>query len=157
MKKKLLAEHLNQKGSIIGDAMKKNKGFIQEFKEFALRGNVVDMAIGIVIGAAFSTIVNSFVNDIVMPLIGALTSGTDFSSLGWKFGSAATDVLRYGAFIQAVFNFFIIALSIFIVVKVSNKAFSRKKDEDVPVDPPPPTETELLVEIRDLLKEDKEA
>ncbi|MDR1272889.1 MAG: large-conductance mechanosensitive channel protein MscL [Clostridiales Family XIII bacterium] len=134
--------------------MKKNKGFIHEFKEFALRGNVVDMAIGIVIGAAFSTIVNSFVNDIIMPLIGAITSGKDFSSLGWKFGPEATDVLRYGTFIQAILNFFIIALAIFTVVKISNKAFNLNKEKEDP-EPPPPTETELLAEIRDLLKDEK--
>jgi large conductance mechanosensitive channel len=132
--------------AIIKKQLGKHKGIVDDFKAFALRGNVVDMAVGIVIGAAFGNIVNSFVNDLIMPFVGFLTAGKDFTKMVFTFGEG--DTVRYGAFIQAVINFFVIALSIFVVVKVFS-ALSRPKD-DAPVEP---TEAEILKEIRDLLKE----
>ena len=137
-------------------------GFIKEFKEFAMRGNVLDMAVGIVIGAAFTAIVNSLVKDVIMPPIGLLSGGLDFSNLfvslnGEHFDSlaAATEagapVLRYGMFINAVINFIIVALAIFILIKQVNRF--KKKEEAAPAAPPaPPADVVLLTEIRDLLK-----
>ncbi|MDR0356787.1 MAG: large-conductance mechanosensitive channel protein MscL [Clostridiales Family XIII bacterium] len=122
------------------------KSIIEEFKQFALRGNVVDMAVGIVIGAAFGAIVNSLVNDLVMPFVGFLTAGRDFTQMRIAFGRDS--YIYYGNFIQAVVNFFVIALSIFVAVKLLN-AIRKPKEET----PPPPSEAELLAEIRDILKE----
>ncbi len=135
-------------------------GMIKEFKEFAMRGNVVDMAVGIVIGAAFGKIVSSFVADVIMPPIGMITGGTDFSDmkLTLKDGVEAAEgakaipavTLNYGMFINTVIDFIIIAFAIFIVIKLMNKA--KKKEEAAPPAPPKPTrEEELLVEIRDAL------
>ncbi len=137
-------------------------GMIQEFKEFALKGNVVDMAVGIVIGGAFATIVTSLVDNIVMPLVSLVSGGTDFTNLffpldGGEYGSLkeATDanaaVLGYGAFIQSCLNFFLIALAIFLAVKVMNRVREQfeKKKEDEPEDPT--DEVKLLTEIRDSL------
>ena len=151
IQKKIVKDHLDRKGTIM-DNLNGKKGIIQEFKEFALRGNVMDMAIGIVIGAGFATIVNSFVSDIIMPLVGAITSGKDLSSYGWQFGEAAGDVLRYGAFFKSIIDFLIIALSIFITIKILNKAFRRRQEKE-DEEEKSPTEAELLMEIRDLLKE----
>ncbi|MCL2111619.1 MAG: large-conductance mechanosensitive channel protein MscL [Clostridiales bacterium] len=126
----------------------KAKGLIGEFKEFALRGNVVDMAVGIVIGVAFAAITNSLVGDIIMPVIGVLTNNYDFLHLAIPLGG--DNVLAYGAFIEAVINFIIIAAVLFLVIKLFNnlhRATSKEEEE-----PPPPTELELLTEIRDLLK-----
>ncbi|MDR0853417.1 MAG: large-conductance mechanosensitive channel protein MscL [Clostridiales Family XIII bacterium] len=134
--------------AIIKANLKKHKGIVDDFKQFALRGNVVDMAVGIVIGAAFGNIVNSFVKDLIMPLVGLLTAGKDFSKMMFSFGDG--DAILYGAFIQAVINFFVIALSIFIVVRVMNR-LSKPKDEPAP----DPTELDVLNEIRDLLKAQK--
>lgn len=130
---------------------------MKEFKAFALRGNVMDMAVGIVIGAAFGAIVASFVADVIMPPIGLLLGGVDFSTLGVTLqdATAETDavVLRYGAFIQTAVNFLIIALAVFVAVKGINSM--KKKEEAAPAAPPAPTnEEKLLSEIRDLLKRD---
>ncbi len=132
---------------------------IKEFKEFAVRGNVIDMAVGIIVGAAFGKIVSSFVADVVMPPIGVLLGGVDFSDLVVTL-KAATDaapavVIRYGAFIQTVVDFTIIAFAIFLAVKVINRL--KRKEEAAPTAPPAPpepsAEEKLLTEIRDLLKQ----
>lgn len=127
----------------------------KEFKKFAFKGNVIDMAVGVMVGGAFSTIVNSLVNDMVMPVFGAITAGMDFKSLKIVL-SEATDVkpeaaILYGNFIQNVINFLIIAFSIFMVINTLNKL--KKKEEPAPEPPKGPTQEELLAEIRDLLKE----
>lgn len=124
-------------------------GLIKEFKEFAVRGNVVDMAVGVIIGGAFGKIVTSLVEDMIMPLIGVVIGGVDFTSLVLNVGGV--DV-AYGNFIQQVFNFLVIAFSIFIVIKGINSM--KKKEEEVEPVPPEPTKEEvLLTEIRDLLKQ----
>jgi large conductance mechanosensitive channel len=137
-------------------------GLFQEFKEFAMRGNVVDLAVGIVIGAAFGTIVNSLVNDVIMPPIGLVMGNVDFSDLfinlsGQDYASlaaardAGAPVIAYGAFINAVINFVIVAFAIFLVVKAMNRL--RRQQEEAPeVSPVPPRQETLLEEIRDLLK-----
>ncbi|HET6273883.1 MAG: mscL [Bacteroidetes bacterium] len=128
---------------------------IKEFKEFAMRGNVVDLAVGIVIGAAFGKIVSSLVGDVIMPPLGLLIGGVDFSNLEIALKAAADGApavaLRYGAFIQSIFDFAIVAFAIFIVVKAINK-LKRKKDEAPAAPPAPPRQEVLLSEIRDLLK-----
>ena len=126
-----------------------------EFKEFAMRGNVVDMAVGIIIGAAFGKIVSSFVSDVIMPPIGFLIGGVDFTDLAITLKDAAEGAeavtLNYGAFLQTVFDFLIVALAIFIAIKAMNSM--KKKEEDKPEAPPEPSaEEKLLTEIRDLLK-----
>ncbi|MBW6515549.1 MAG: large-conductance mechanosensitive channel protein MscL [Candidatus Cloacimonetes bacterium] len=131
---------------------------MKEFKDFAMRGNVIDMAVGIVIGAAFGKIVASFVSDVLMPPIGVLIGGVDFSELFIIIKHAVGDtppvVISYGVFIKAVVDFVIIAFAIFIVIKAMNSA--KKKQEEAPAPPPePPKEEVLLTEIRDLLKERK--
>jgi len=130
-------------------------GMIQEFKTFAMRGNVVDMAVGIIIGAAFGKIVSSVVADVVMPPIGLLIGGVDFSDLSIILKEAAGDAeavtLSYGKFIQTVLDFLIIAFAIFILIKGINSL--KKKEEAAPPAPPAPSREEtLLTEIRDLLK-----
>jgi large conductance mechanosensitive channel len=137
-------------------------GFFQEFKEFAMRGNVVDLAVGIVIGAAFGAIVNSLVNDVIMPPIGLVTGNIDFSNLfinlsGQDYPSlaaaraAGAPVVAYGAFINAVINFIIVAFAIFLVVKGMNQL--RRQQETAPeTTPVPPRQETLLEEIRDLLR-----
>ncbi|MDY0053884.1 MAG: large-conductance mechanosensitive channel protein MscL [Bacteroidales bacterium] len=130
---------------------------IQEFKAFAMRGNVIDMAVGIIIGGAFGKIVSSIVNDIIMPPIGLLVGGVNFSDLKFVMKDAVGDIpavtLNYGNFLQVLFDFLIIAFSIFMVIKVMNAA---KKKEEAPVEEPkapePTNEEKLLSEIRDLLK-----
>ena len=142
-------------------------GFVQEFKEFAIKGNVMDMAVGVIIGGAFGKIVSSLVDDVIMPVVGLLIGGVDFKGLKYVFSPAVAEVkndagevvvpaiaevaLNYGAFIQNVFDFFIIALCIFIMVKGIN---FLKKEEKVIEDniEKSPTQEELLAEIRDLLK-----
>lgn len=126
---------------------------MKEFKAFALRGNVVDLAVGVIIGAAFGKIVSSFVNDIIMPPIGLLVGGLDFSQLTLvlKQGedAASTVALRYGVFINVIIDFVIVAAAIFGVVKLINTL--QKKEEEQPKPVVVPKEVELLTEIRDLL------
>jgi len=130
---------------------------MKEFRAFAMRGNVVDMAVGIVIGGAFGKIVTSFVNDVLMPPIGMALGGVDFSELAVTLKEASGDVaavtVNYGSFIQTVVDFIIIAFAIFMVVKAMNNL--KKKEEEAPPAPPKPTaEENLLTEIRDILKKD---
>lgn len=122
---------------------------LKEFKEFAMRGNIVDLAIGVIIGGAFNKIVSSLVNDMIMPLIGLLLGGIDFSDLSFKIGD--TDV-KYGMFMQTVVDFLIVAFSIFLFVKVLNKLYRLKKQEEKEAPPSLTKQEELLMEIRDLLK-----
>lgn len=131
---------------------------LQEFKEFAVKGNVVDMAVGIIIGAAFGKIVSSFVADVIMPPIGLMIGGVDFSTLAVTLKEAAGDVpavtLKYGLFIQTIVDFTIVAFAIFLVIKLINKL--KKAEEAAPAPAPEPSKEELLLtEIRDLLKEKK--
>jgi large conductance mechanosensitive channel len=123
-----------------------------EFKQFAMKGNVIDMAVGIIIGAAFGKIVSSLVGDVVMPPLGQLLAGVNFSELAWEVGSAPDGspiLLKYGAFIQAMLDFLIIALVIFLAIKGLNKL---KKPPAAAAPPTPPRSEALLEEIRDLLK-----
>ena len=129
-------------------------GMMKEFKEFAVKGNVIDMAVGIIIGAAFGKIVSSFVGDVIMPPIGVLVGGIDFSNLALTIKGAAGGVpavvISYGKFIQTVVDFTIVTFAIFIAVKGIN---SLKRKEEAPETPSAPSEQEvLLTEIRDLLK-----
>lgn len=128
--------------------------FIDEFKKFALRGNVLDMAVGVIVGGAFSKIVTSLVNDIIMPIIGMLTGKIDISSLEMSLPSsiAGADpvIIRYGQFLQNILNFLIIGFSVFVMVKLVNRLI-KKNEENKPL--PKPTNEELLLkEIRDILK-----
>ncbi|MBA2877652.1 large conductance mechanosensitive channel [Anoxybacillus kamchatkensis] len=126
-----------------------------EFKKFAVRGNVIDLAVGVIIGGAFGKIVSSLVNDIIMPLVGLVLGGIDFSSLSWKVGEAE---VKYGAFIQTVVDFLVIAFSIFLFVKLLNNLSERikKQEEKKETAPTITKEQQLLTEIRDLLKQQKE-
>ncbi len=138
-------------------------GMVKEFKDFAVKGNVVDMAVGIIIGGAFGTIVKSLVADVIMPPIGLLLGGVDFSNLFLVLGEGSYDSLdaakeagaasvNYGVFINNVISFLIVAFAVFILVKGINAA--KKKEEEKPKAPPaPPAEEVLLTEIRDLLKQ----
>lgn len=135
-------------------------GMLKEFKEFAMKGNVIDLAVGIVIGGAFGKIVSSFVGDILMPPLGLLLGGMDFKALAVELKPASADaagevipavMLNYGLFINSLVDFLIIAFAIFMVVKAMNSM--KKQEEAAPAAPPPPTATEqLLMEIRDSLK-----
>ena len=136
-------------------------GFIKEFKEFAVKGNVMDMAVGVIIGGAFGKIVTSLVNDVLMPLVSLGTGGIDFSDLFINLGEgnystlaaakeAGAAVFAYGQFIQNIIDFIIIAFCIFLMIKGMNKL--KKKEEPAPEAPAGPTQEELLAEIRDLLK-----
>ena len=126
------------------------KNFINEFKEFAFRGNVLDLAVGVVIGAAFTTIVTSLVEDIIMPLVGMLTGGNDISALSVKVGTAK---LAYGSFLQAIINFLIIALVVFMFIKIINTAAAKfKREVGVDVEEVEiPAAEQYLKDIRDLL------
>lgn len=131
-------------------------GMMSEFKEFAVKGNVVDMAVGIIIGAAFGKIVSSFVADVIMPPIGLILGGVDFTDLSIVLkeavGETAAVTLNYGVFIQTLIDFTIIAFAIFMAVKVINRM--KKQEEAAPKAPPEPSKEEvLLTEIRDLLKQ----
>ena len=140
-------------------------GLVKEFKDFAMRGNVMDMAVGVIIGGAFGKIVSSLVDDIIMPLVGKATGGIDFTNLFINLGSehydtlaaakeAGAAVFAYGNFIQNIVDFLIIAFCIFLMIKGINKV--AKKKEEAPAAPPAPTkDQELLSEIRDLLKNQK--
>ncbi len=129
--------------------------FVKEFREFAVKGNVVDMAVGIIIGAAFGKIVSSFVGDVITPPLGYLIGGVDFTNLAVTLpalqdGKEAVTI-RYGAFLQTVFDFVIVAFAIFLAVKMINRL--KRKEEAAPSSPPPPSRQEVLLEeIRDLLK-----
>lgn len=138
---------------------------LKEFKEFAFKGNVLDMSIGVIIGGAFGKIVTSLVNDIIMPFFGFLTAGTDFKTLKFILSPAQVDAagavikpeaaIMYGNFLQNVFDFFIIAFCIFFFVNQITKMRKKKEAEEAPAPPPAPagpTTEELLAEIRDLLK-----
>ncbi|HAP01369.1 MAG TPA: large conductance mechanosensitive channel protein MscL [Bacteroidetes bacterium] len=130
-------------------------GMMKEFKEFAMRGNLVDMAVGVVMGAAFGKIVSAFVDGMVMPVVGLLTSGKDFSSLTFEIQAATADkpavYIYYGTFITVVIDFLIVAFAVFMVVKALNRM--KKKEEAAPAAPPAPSnEEKLLMEIRDALK-----
>ena len=128
------------------------KKFFAEFKDFAMRGNVMDMAVGVIIGGAFGKIITSLVDDILMPIIGSLTGGVDFTSLSAKVGEAS---INYGTFIQNIIDFLIVAFCIFLMIKAVNGAAAKLKQEEEPKEEEPagPTQEELLTEIRDLLKE----
>lgn len=126
------------------------KGFLNEFKAFAMKGNVLDMAVGVVMGSAFGAIITALVDKIIMPVVGILVGGVDISNLTLKVGNAS---LGYGAFLQAIINFLIIAFSIFLFVKMINTAMNKlKKEEEVVEEPAVDPQLELLAEIRDLLK-----
>ena len=136
--------------------------FLDDFKAFAMRGNVLDMAVGVIIGGAFGKIVSSLVADIIMPPLGLIIGGVNFSDLNWEMKAAVLNdanhvvtpavTLNYGTFLQTTFDFLIIAFSIFMFIKLISN-LTRKKEE-APAPPPPPSKEEiLLTEIRDLLKE----
>jgi large conductance mechanosensitive channel len=138
----------------------KGTSFIQEFKDFAMRGNVIDMAVGVIIGGAFGKIVSSLVGDIFMPLIGLVVGGVNFNDLKWNIREAYTNTdgvevaaatLNYGTFLQTAFDFICIALCIFLFIKLLTKLHHKKEEASIP--PTEPTnEEKLLTEIRDLLK-----
>lgn len=127
------------------------KGFIEEFKAFAVKGNVIDLAVAVVIGAAFGKIVSSLVENIIMPLVGVILGGKSFAAMSYQVGDA---MVTYGVFIQAVVDFVIVALVIFMVVKVINKAQEIGKEDESEEDTPeePSEEVKLLREIRDNLR-----
>jgi large conductance mechanosensitive channel len=136
-----------------------NMSMMSEFKDFAMKGSVVDMAVGVVIGGAFKSIVTSFTNDILMPPVGLLLGGVDFSALSLTIKEAAGEAeavsINYGVFINSVIDFIIIAFAIFLVVKAMNHAMemSKKQEEEAPEAPPEPTKEEvLLTEIRDAIR-----
>ena len=138
----------------------KATGLVQEFKTFISRGNVIDMAVGVIIGSAFTAIVNSLVKDVVMPVISVITGGVDFTD--WKYvitpgtEEVAECAVLYGQFIQNIINFLLIAVVVFAMVKIINSLKRKKKEEEKPETPPappaPPEDVVLLREIRDLLK-----
>ena len=138
--------------------MDKVKGFFAEFKEFISRGNVIDLAVGVIIGGAFTSIVNSLVKDVIMPFIGWIFGGIDFTSLKYVITPGTEEIpeaaIYYGNFIQNVVNFLLVAFTIFCMVRIINK-FRRKKEEAPKAPPAPSKEEVLLTEIRDLLKEMK--
>jgi large conductance mechanosensitive channel len=134
---------------------------LKEFREFAMKGNVVDLAVGVIIGAAFGAIVNSLVGDIIMPIIGAITGGLDFSNYFTPLAKSITAtnladakkqgaVLAWGSFLTLTLNFLIVAFVLFIVIRAMNQF--KRKEEAAPASPKPTREVELLTEIRDLLK-----
>lgn len=153
--KKIIDQKDIKKG--ITTITKKSKGFLGEFKQFIAKGNVMDLAVGVIIGNAFSKIVKSLTEDILMPLIGALIGGVDFSkaALPLKMWDKVVD-LKYGLFVQSVVDFLITAFCIFIMIKIINSIFRKKEAEKKEETPEPPKKTNeevLLEEIRDLLKE----
>jgi len=139
----------------------KGMRMLKEFREFAMKGNVVDLAVGVIIGAAFGAIVNSLVGDVIMPLIGAVTGGLDFSNYFTPLSKAVTAtnlvdakkqgaVLAWGSFLTLTLNFIIVAFVLFVVIRLMNQL--KRKEEAAPAPPKPSREVELLTEIRDLLK-----
>lgn len=147
--------------------MSKMSDVMKEFKAFILKGNIIDMAVGVIIGGAFSKIVSSLVNDILMPALGAVTGGADFSTLEWVINPAVYDAsgaeikaaaaIKYGSFLQNIFDFLIIGICMFFMIKavamVSAKFRHEEQKAEEPAAPAGPTTEELLSEIRDLLKE----
>lgn len=152
--------------------MAKKNGFFHEFKEFISRGNVLDLAVGVIVGGAFSTITTSLTNDVIMPIVSIFLGGVDFSSMKLTLpnlfgtldenGNLAVNTLNYGNFLASIINFLILAFVVFLIVKSFNKmrqaadAKRKKEEEEAPAEPaapPAPTAEELLCEIRDLLKE----
>ena len=143
--------------------------FLKEFKEFAMKGNVVDMAVGVIIGAAFGKIVSSLVNDIIMPLIGVVTGGINFTDYKWVIQKAVMDgqevlkpevSMNWGAWVQTVVDFLIVAFCIFVMIKFINNLRKKTEKEQLeeaaaPADPAPTKEEVLLTEIRDLLKQQR--
>lgn len=127
------------------------KKLMNEFKEFISKGNVVDMAVGVIIGSAFSKIVSSLVNDVLMPLIGIIIGGLDFTSLSIKIKDSE---ILYGSFIQNIVDFLIISICIFTVIKIMNR-FKKHKPDETPKPAEIPEDIKLITEIRDLLKKDK--
>jgi large conductance mechanosensitive channel len=124
---------------------------LKEFKTFAMKGNVVDMAVGIIIGAAFGKIVSSLVNDVIMPPIGLLIGGLDFSQLSITLSTSPIVVIKYGMFINTLIDFVIVAFAIFMMIKALNRL--KRKQDEAPAPPPSPNEeVVLLTQIRDLLK-----
>ncbi len=145
-----MAEKKNVKGTAV-NGVKKAGGVAKEFKDFISRGNVVDMAVGVIIGGAFTAIVNSLVADIFTPLIGTMLAGVNFNELGVTIPWGNQPYINFGSFIQSVITFLLTALCLFAIIKFIN-AFKRK-EEAKPAEPPKPTkDQELLTEIRDLLK-----
>lgn len=145
-----MKENLSQLGKNLGDS-KLGKG-LGDFKKFISRGNVVDMAVGVIIGAAFGKIVTSLVNDMLMPVVGIFLGGVDFSTLSFTIGEAQ---VKYGAFIQTIIDFIIIAFTIFIVVKLFERLKRKEEVAEAPAESSPPVpsdEVVILREIRDLLK-----
>ncbi len=136
------------------------KKFLNEFKAFAMRGNVVDMAVGVIVGGAFGKIVTSLVNDIIMPPIGFLLGGVNFTDLSCTLGEKLSEdgktmeavTVNYGNFIQQTVDFLIIAFCVFLLVKAVMKIVKKKEEEPAPAKPEPTAEEKLLTEIRDLLK-----
>ncbi len=135
--------------------MAKGKGFVHEFKEFIARGNVMDMAVGVIIGGAFGKISTSLVNDIIMPLLSMLTGGIDFTAWKWVLKEAVGEnpevAVNFGVFLATILDFIVIAFAVFCVIKAIN-TFHKKKEEAPPAPPAPSNEEVLLTEIRDLLK-----
>lgn len=139
--------------------------FLKEFKEFINRGNVLGLAVGVIIGGAFSTITTSLTNDIIMPIVSIFLGGVDFSSMSIALPTfyevapdAVPNTLNYGSFISAVINFLILALVVFLITRTVNKLMEKVKKEEAAAPPPPPepsNEEKLLTEIRDLLKENR--
>ena len=139
-------------------------GFVKEFKEFAMKGNVMDMAVGVIIGGAFGKIVSSLVDDVLMPIIGKMTGGVDFTNLFVNMGDgeyatlaaakeAGAAVIAYGQFIQNIIDFLIVAFCIFLMIKGMNQLNRKKEEPEQPAAPAGPTQEELLTQIRDLLKQ----
>ena len=140
-----MKEKLNKKVEL-----DKAKGFINEFKQFIKRGNVIDLAVGVIIGGAFSGIISSIVDDILMPLLGIVIGGVNFTELTWEVGDA---VIKYGNFLQNVIDFLIVAFCIFVFVKLINNFNKKEEVKEEPKKLEPTNEEKLLMEIRDLLKE----
>ncbi len=143
------------------ERIKKGQAFLQEFKEFAMKGNVVDLAVGVIIGGAFGKVVSSLVSDIIMPPLGILIGGVDFKNLSITLKDSGINesgqsipavTLNYGAFIQTAFDFVIVAAAIFVAIKLMNRLRRREEHN---TDTPKPNQEKLLEEIRDLLKQNK--
>ena len=140
--------------------MEQRTGFWKEFRAFIARGNVLDLAVGVIVGTAFTAIVNSLVNDVVMPVAGLLLGGLDFTQLKWVFRAATEETaevaLYYGSFIQSIVNFLLIALMVFLLVKGINRLHRKKEEAPAPEPEPAPTPEEILLlrEIRDLMKKE---